>query len=159
MINRRSFGIAAEVRPAEAVILFWVGRHRLAIAADAVRVILTDRGQEPQELGIASVVSSSALLGMPPGGEALWLVLRCGNIAVRVDRVDRLVEIAEVRPLPMMFRGMERSWYRGLALIDGEVTPVIDPMAFLRQARPAPAATEGAPHWPAAHVSLEGVPA
>ena len=133
MKSSRFHAAKTAARPAVAVILFWTGSHRLAITASALREIRQDGGWTPEELGCKRVVSAAALFGTRPNGEARLLVLRRGGVAVRVDRVDRLIEIAGVRPLPRMFRGAERSWYCGLAVVAGEVIPVINPEAFLRQ--------------------------
>jgi hypothetical protein len=50
---------------------------------------------------------------------------------VLVDSIDRMAEIAAVKPLPRAFHGDERCWYRGLALIGERAVPVVDPAAFL----------------------------
>ena len=54
--------------------------------------------------------------------------------AVLVDRIERMVEIAAVYPLPGAFQGEERQWYRGLAYLDDCVIPVLQPSGFLSPA-------------------------
>ena len=156
---RRRDDTKRAARPAEAVILFWVGPHRLAIAAGALREIRNNRGLAPEEFGCTSVVSAAEIFGVRADGEARLLVLRRGQIAVRVDRVDRLVDITEMRRLPRMFRGRERVWYRGLTVIGDVVTPIVNPEAFVQQARPAPSGAEAAALTAAANTTQEGVPA
>ena len=120
---------------AEAVILFRVGSHRMAIGAGAVQKIRKDRGLLPAEIGCATIVSAHGLFGIPPGSGARLLVLRRGGVAVRVDRVERMIETGEVRPLPRAFQGSERAWYRGLALAEDAVLPLVNPESFERQAK------------------------
>jgi hypothetical protein len=50
---------------------------------------------------------------------------------VLVDHTDRIIEIASLHALPRSFQGEERQWYRGLAMIDGRVVPVVEPSAFM----------------------------
>jgi chemotaxis signal transduction protein len=44
-----------------------------------------------------------------------------------------MTDISVVQPLPTAFRGLERTWYRGLAILDGVVVPVVNPAAFLSE--------------------------
>jgi chemotaxis signal transduction protein len=53
------------------------------------------------------------------------------RIAVLVDRIERMAEIAAIHPLPHAFSGRERVWYRGLAYLDDQVIPVMNPKGFL----------------------------
>src|SRR5262245_29568250 len=119
---------------AEALILFCVGPHRMAIVAGAVAKIRKDRGLAPAEIGCTTIVPAHELFGLPAGTGARLLALRSG-VAVRVDRVDRMVESVDVRPLPRAFQGAERDWYRGLAIVDDCVAPLVNPEAFDRQAQ------------------------
>jgi len=123
--------------PTEAVILFWVGAHRMAIGAGAVAKIRKDRGLAPAEIGCSTIVSAHALFGLPPGSGARLLVLRRGSVAVRVDRVERMIETREARPLPEAFQGSERGWYLGLAVVDDLIVPLVNPEAFELQAQQA----------------------
>lgn len=117
-----------------AVILFRVGPYRMGIAAAALKEIRHDDGQAPP--GCEAVVSAHALLGVEPGQEGRLLILRGSGVAVRVDGVERMIETRELRPLPQVFQGAERSWYRGLVLVGEEVCPVMSPEALVRAAAP-----------------------
>lgn len=119
----------------KAVILFGVGPHRMAIGAADVKEIRKDRDLAPAEIGCHSILSAHALFGVPPGQEARLLVLRGGQVAVRVDRVERMVETGALRPLPRAFQGAERAWYSGLVLADGTVVPLLNPETMEREAR------------------------
>ena len=65
----------------------------------------------------------------PAGGRIM--VLRGSVGAVRVDAIDRITQIAAVPALPNAFHGQERDWYRGLAIVDGRVIPVVREESFL----------------------------
>jgi hypothetical protein len=122
------------VASAEAVILFSVGPHSMAIHAEAVAKIRKDRGLMPAEIGCSTIVSAAELFGLRPGSGARLLALR-GGVAVRVDRVERMVEAYDLRPLPRAFQGSECDWFRGLAVVEGAVAPLVNPEAFERQAQ------------------------
>jgi hypothetical protein len=117
-----------------AVILFRVGPYRMGIAAAALKEIRHDEGMAPP--GCEAVVSAHALLGVEPGEEGRLLILRGSGVGVRVDRVERMIETRELRPLPLAFQGAERSWYCGLVLVGEDVCPVMNPEALLRAATP-----------------------
>ena len=121
----------------EAVILFWVGAYRMAIGAGAVAKIHKDRGLAPAEIGCSTIVSAHALYGLKAGSGARLLVLRRGGVAVRVDRVERMIQTGEARPLPEAFQGSERSWYLGLAVVDDLIVPLVNPESFELQAQQA----------------------
>jgi hypothetical protein len=118
----------------ESVILFWVGPYRMAIAASALQAIRKDHGLAPAEFGCTAIVSAHEMIGIPPGKGARLLVLHPGRLAVRVDRVERLVATAVLVPLPQAFQGAEREWYSGLALADGFVVPLLNPETLERRA-------------------------
>jgi chemotaxis signal transduction protein len=71
------------------------------------------------------------LTGAKPGRV---LVLRKSAAAVLVDSTDRIIELTVLHALPHAFTADERTWYRGLALINDEVLPVVDHNAFLSKA-------------------------
>ena len=51
-----------------------------------------------------------------------------------VDSTDRMAEISVLHALPQAFSGEERKWYRGLAVLDDNVVPVVNHKAFLSSA-------------------------
>ncbi|MDP9266736.1 MAG: chemotaxis protein CheW [Acidobacteriota bacterium] len=144
-----------EKKPAgkrEAVILFAVGGYTLAIAAHAVEEIRNTGGLKPLPAGTATarlakfkgtlerdrkryfVVDSNLHFRLFPSKASRLLVLRGSAAAVLVDHTDRIIEIGAVHALPRAFQGEERQWYRGLAMIDERVVPVVDPAAFMSKA-------------------------
>jgi hypothetical protein len=118
----------------ESAILFWVGPYRMAIAASELQAIRKDRGLASAEFGCTAIVSAHEMFGIPPGPGARLLVLHPGHVAVRVDRVDRLLASVACEPLPRAFQGAEREWYSGLVLADGMVVPLVNPETLEREA-------------------------
>jgi chemotaxis signal transduction protein len=143
---------ARSSRRSEAVILFAVGGNTFAIAASAVEEIRGPQGLRPivrdavhsslfkvrHTLERASktffVVDAAAHFQTLRTQPTRLLMLRHSLVAVAVDGIDRMAEIQRLYPLPAAYHGDERRWYRGLALIDGEVVPVVDPEMFLTRA-------------------------
>jgi len=122
-----------------AIILFWVGPYRLGIDASALKEIRNDDGSTAADLGCTSILSAREFLGIAAEEGKRLLVLRPGRVALRValrvDRVERMIETNAVRPLPRAFRGAEREWYCGLAC-DGEmIFPVLNSDAVRRAAQ------------------------
>ena len=50
---------------------------------------------------------------------------RAGNCSLGVTAVERMTTLPRVAPLPALFRGAERQWYRGLLLLENEVVPLV----------------------------------
>jgi chemotaxis signal transduction protein len=51
-----------------------------------------------------------------------------------VDATDRIMQISALHALPRAFTHEERGWYRGLAVVNGAVVPVVNHHAFLNKA-------------------------
>lgn len=133
----------------EAVILFAVGDYTFAIAAQAVEEIRNTDGLRPLPAGVATarlakfkhllerdrkryfVVDSNLHFRLFPSKATRLLVLRESAAAVLVDHTERITEIAALHALPRAFAGEERQWYRGIAMIQERVVPVVDPAAFM----------------------------
>lgn len=138
--------------PREAVILFTVGGSSFAIAAAAVEEIRGLEGLEafapPFPLrSLARVrhtvvrgkktyfaVDAAAQFGIAASHATRLLLLRHAAVAVQVENVARMAEIATLHALPRAFTGEERRWYRGLAQTGEDVVPVVAPEAFLTAA-------------------------
>jgi chemotaxis signal transduction protein len=134
---------------AEAVILFWVSNQMFAIAAESVQEIrstdsLGGAANEIDQQAVAKVrhllewsrrtcyvVNAGVHFRLPVTRPTLVLILRGMRVAVLVDRIDRMMEIPAVYPLPRAFAGEECRWYRGLAYVDDSVIPVVAPTGFL----------------------------
>jgi chemotaxis signal transduction protein len=137
-------------RQSEAMVLFGVGDGNFAIAASAVEEIRNADGLRPlprspvakvqhllQRAGKTYyVVDAGHHFRMLPMPASRLLVMRRGNVALQVQRIDRMGEVPAIYALPGAFHGEERRWYRGLAVLqDGhgetEVIPIINPDGLL----------------------------
>ncbi len=136
----------------EDVILFSVGGFKFAIAAGAVKEIRGMEGLKDFTLGGISprleklrhilerggttylVVDAARYFGLTRSSPARVLILRNSPTAVLVDATDRMMDIFALHALPRAFTGEERIWYRGLAVVNGEVVPVVNAGAFLSNA-------------------------
>jgi chemotaxis signal transduction protein len=137
----------------ESVILFGVGDFTFAIGAAAVDEIRNADGL--QQIGVAGdirvpkvkyrlkregrtfyVVDAMQYFRLLPSHTNRLLLLRNSHVAVLVSHIDRMTEIGNVLALPHAFRGEERTWYRGLTVLDASgdtpvVVPVVRPEGFL----------------------------
>jgi len=136
----------------EDVIVFAVGGFRFAISAAAVKEIRSMEGLHAFTLGGISgqiaklkhtlerggvtyfVVDAAQHFQLLPSQPSRVLILRNAPTAVLVDSTDRIMEISALHALPRAFTHEERSWYRGLAVVNGAVVPVVNHHAFLNKA-------------------------
>src|SRR5947209_9666718 len=65
------------------------------------------------------VVDANSHFRVPASKSSRVLVMRNSPVALVVDGIDRMMQIAAVIEMPQAFTGEERNWYRGLALMDG----------------------------------------
>jgi hypothetical protein len=68
---------------------------------------------------------------LPASRPTTVLILRDAPVAVLVDRIEEMAEMRVLLALPQSFRGEERTWYRGLTVLDRKVLPVANPLGFL----------------------------
>ncbi|MGH9711182.1 MAG: chemotaxis protein CheW [Blastocatellia bacterium] len=133
----------------EAVILFAVSGQTFAIAASAIDEIrstdsFSSTASEIVVTGMPKVrhrvrrgrkwcyvVNACAHFDLPVSRPTLVLVLHNSRVAVLVDQIDRIETISRLMVVPRSFSGPERTWYRGLTLIDESVVPVLSPFGFL----------------------------
>jgi len=136
----------------EDVIMFTVGGFNFAIAAGAVKEIRGTQGLHAFTMaGIASrmdklrytlerdgatyfVVDAARHFHLNTSAGTRVLILRDSPTAVLVDSTDRMMEISVLHALPRAFTHEEREWYRGLAVVNDEVLPVVNPGSFLSEA-------------------------
>lgn len=132
----------------EGVILFSVGGFKFAIAAGAVKEIRGTSGlHDFTQGGVAPidklrftlerdgatyfVVDAKRHFHLSQSSPGRVMVLHDSPTAVLVDATDRMMDISALHALPRAFTRDERVWYRGLAVVNGEVVPVVNPGAFL----------------------------
>ncbi len=139
-------------RHGEAAILFDAGGYTFAIAAtdvDEIRDVhmlvpvshMTERSSVAKikytlerNSRIYYVVDSCTHFRLAPSNPTRLLILRTQPVAVLVDSIDRMTQIDRLLALPHAFQADERRWYRGLALLEGKVVPVVNAAAFLTAA-------------------------
>jgi chemotaxis signal transduction protein len=145
-----ALGKKKPARHSEAMILFGVGDVTLAIAANAVEEIRNADSLRPLvQQKVAKVrylieragktyyvVDAGCQFRMLPMPATRVLILRRGNVALLVQRIDLMKEVSAIYALPSAFHGEERQWYRGLAAIPGvgeavDVIPVVNPDTLL----------------------------
>lgn len=141
-----------EVKAArEDVIVFAVSGYKLAIAAGAVKEIRGMEGLHPFTLGGISaqiaklkytlerngstyfVIDAAQHFRLPASNVSRVMVLRNMPTAVLVDSTDRIMEISALHALPPAFTHEERAWYRGLAVVNEQVVPIVNHSAFLNR--------------------------
>ena len=136
----------------EDVILFDVGPMRFAIAARDVDEIRNMDGMVAQTFGLDPriakvkstitrmkgktaqtfyVVNSAAHYHLAAATPTRLLVLRDHPIALLADSIDRMMQVSILLAVPQAFQGAERKWYRGLAVMDNKVIPMVEPSSFL----------------------------
>ena len=136
----------------EDVIVFSVGAYKFAIAASVVKEIRGMEGLTQFTLGGISskiaklaftlerngisyfVVDAARHFQLPASQPSRVMILRNGVTALLVDITDRILEISSLHALPRAFTHEERVWYRGLAVVNGIVLPVVNHNAFLNKA-------------------------
>jgi chemotaxis signal transduction protein len=140
----------------EAAILFAIGPQKFAIAASAVDRIHDLEGLESipphvhprlakvrytfeRESRRYYVVDANMLFRTLPSRHSRMMLLHPAKreqagVALAVDGIDRMTSLPRIQSLPKAFHGDERSWYRGLAVVDGRVVPVVNPASVLNSA-------------------------
>jgi chemotaxis signal transduction protein len=159
------------VRRSEAVILFTVANQLFAIAADSVQEIRSTDSLgaaleiEQQEIlkvrhtiernhRTYFVVNACVHFGLKVARPTLVLILRQVRVALLVDKIERMTEVSAIHALPRAFIGMECQWYRGLAYLEDQVIPVINPLGFLTASEFQ--RLDGSIAQTASHQTLEG---
>jgi len=128
--ERRPLFISRPVKPVAAtagpVILFTAGDMRFAVEANEVEEI-RDRDERAaiRKLKGPESFDFALQVGLGPGILERFVVLKPGECSLGVTEVERITILPKVVPLPGVFRGAERQWYRGLLLLENEVIPLV----------------------------------
>ncbi len=133
----------------EQVILFRIASQLFAVSAAAVQEIRSTDNLAGGAVEISRielnkvrhtiqrgrqavyVVHGGTLFGLPPSRASLVFLMRGTRTALLVDAIERMAAISRLFALPQAFCGEERAWYRGLAVIDDSVVPVVNPDGLL----------------------------
>jgi hypothetical protein len=137
--------VAATAGP---VILFTAGGVRFAVAAEQVAEIRDgeERGAAHRPKG-SEPIDFAKQVGLGTGRVERFVVLKPGEtqsvtqgVTLGVTEVERMTSLPKVVPLPGLFQGAERQWYRGLLLLENEVIPLVR-TKYWRQVAPPPERT------------------
>ena len=131
------------------VILFTAGGVRFAVEANEVAEIRDgeERGAVCRQKS-SEPVDFARQVGLGEGRVVRFLVLKPGECSpgvilsatLGVTEVERMTSLPKVVPLPGLFQGAERQWYRGLLLLENEVIPLVR-TKYWRQAAAPPGRT------------------
>jgi hypothetical protein len=132
--------LAKPAAPATAgpVILFSAGGMRFAVEAVEVAEIrdVAERGAIHGLKG-TEAIDFAQRVGLGAGRLEHFVVLKPGNCSLGVTAVERMTTLPRVVPLPGLYRGAERQWYRGLLLLENDVIPLVR-TEYWRQAMQRP---------------------
>jgi chemotaxis signal transduction protein len=136
-------------RATEHVVVFSIGKFTFAISAAAVQevrntdslggmvmdlenvVVNKVRHMIERDSRSYFVVSGYDHFHLPQSRPTTLLILSKFPTAILVDRIEEMAEMRTIVALPRSFHGEERTWYRGLTILDGKVVPVVDQKGFL----------------------------
>jgi chemotaxis signal transduction protein len=77
------------------------------------------------------VVNAALHFGLRPSPAALIFLLRKSRVALLIDGIEKMMTMSRLQALPGTFCHEERTWYRGLTVLDQNVIPVVNPAGFL----------------------------
>jgi chemotaxis signal transduction protein len=122
-VSRQAKPVAATAGP---VILFTAGGSRFAVEASQVEEIRDcDDRTSIRKLKSPEPIDFAMRIGLGAGILERLVVLKPGVCALGVTEVERMTSLPKVVPLPGLFRGAERQWYRGLLLLENDVVPLV----------------------------------
>jgi len=132
-------------RRGEPVVIFRLGSHRFVIASAEVEEV-RDLHHGDLPLAIAArgngrqipVIAADRIFGVQSAKLEQLLVLKVRRVAVAIGRIEGMAELREIVELPRGFRGQERSWYRGLGLVQQQIMPVVNAAMFAESASALP---------------------
>jgi len=138
-----------DTRPREQVAVFSIAEYSFVISAGSIQeirstdslggtVVDLDRPVMRKVRHIVErdaksyyVVSGYEHFYLPQSRPTTVLILRNAPVAVLVDRIEEMAEMRVLLAMPQSFQGEERTWYRGLTVLDRKVLPVANPLGFL----------------------------
>src|ERR1700719_2594660 len=141
--------VPRDAPPKEQVVVFSIGDHSFVISASSVQEIRSTDGlggnvvelDRPVLRKVRHIVERDARsyyvvsgyehFQLPPSRPTTVLILRHAPVAVLVDRIEEMSEMRVLLALPHSFRGEERTWYRGLTVLDRKILPVANSQGFL----------------------------
>jgi chemotaxis signal transduction protein len=77
------------------------------------------------------VVNAAIHFGLKASPASLIFILRNSRVALLLDGIEKMTTMSRLQALPLSYCHEERSWYRGLTVLDQNVVPVVNPLGFL----------------------------
>jgi len=77
------------------------------------------------------VVNTALHFGLKPSPPALIFLLRKSRVALLIDGIEKMTTMTRLQALPASLCHEERTWYRGLTVLEQNVLPVVSPEGFL----------------------------
>jgi len=129
-LERRPLFVSRSAKPvavtAGPVILFTAGGTRFAIEASEVEEIRDGADHTAiRKLKAPEPIDFALRVGLGAGILDRFVVLKPGECSLGVTEIERMATLPKVVPLPGLFRGVERQWYRGLLLLENDVIPLV----------------------------------
>lgn len=133
----------------EQIILFRASNQVFAISSASVQEVrsvdsLAGAAVEISEAGLGKVrhairrgernlyvVNAALHFGLRASPAALIFLLRKSRVALLIDGIEKMTTMTQLQALPGAFCHEERTWYRGLTVLDQNVIPVVNPGGFL----------------------------
>jgi hypothetical protein len=133
-VSRLAKPAAATAGP---IILFTAGGARFAVEASQVEEIrdAEERGAIHGLKG-TQAIDFALRVGLGAGRMEHFVVLKPGDCSLGVTAVERMTSLPKVVPLPGLFQGAERQWYRGLLLLENDVIPLVRTEYWRQAIRP-----------------------
>lgn len=133
----------------EQIILFRAGGQIFAISSSSVQEVrsvdnLASAAADVNEPSVGKVrhairrgdrnlyvVNASVHFGLRPTPAALIFMFRKSRVALLIDGIEKMTTMTHLQALPGAFCHEERTWYRGLTVLEQNVIPVVNPGGFL----------------------------
>lgn len=77
------------------------------------------------------VVNAAIHFGLKASPASLIFILRNSRVALLLDGIEKMTTMSRLQALPLSYCHEERSWYRGLTVLEQNVVPVVNPLGFL----------------------------
>jgi chemotaxis signal transduction protein len=77
------------------------------------------------------VVNVALHFGLKASHAGLIFLLRQSRAALLIDGIEKMTTMTLLQALPLAYCHEERTWYRGLTVLDQNVVPVVNPGGFL----------------------------
>lgn len=147
-MNAPSYSSAHQPRT-EQIILFRVSGQTFAISSASVQEVrsvdnIAGMAQDLPDSTIRKVrhsirrgdrtlyiVNAALHFGLAPQPASLVFFLRRTRTALLIDGIEKMTTMTRLQALPASLCHEERTWYRGLTVLEQNVLPVVSPDGFL----------------------------